>query len=89
MDASVTQASDGSGEIWFFSPDNVELVVKVLDACGLEGFDNYWVFTPGLTNLGVTVTVTDTKSGTEKVYENKASDPFEPVLDTAAFQTCP
>ncbi len=88
-DASVTQLSDQSGEVWFFEPDNVELVVKVLDACGLAGFNNYWVFASGLTDRAVTITVTDTKTNTEKEYESDALEPFEPVLDTAAFQTCP
>lgn len=87
--AHATQASDDSGEFWFFDADNVEIVVKVLDACGIEGFNNYWVFSTGLTDLDVRLTVTDTKSGSEKTYESDGNEPFGPAIDTAAFQTCP
>ncbi|HYH47792.1 MAG TPA: hypothetical protein VEG34_19070, partial [Thermoanaerobaculia bacterium] len=40
--------SDGSGTFWFFSPANVELVVKVVDACA-PPFDRFWFFAAGLT----------------------------------------
>jgi hypothetical protein len=32
--AYAAQGSDDSGEFWFFGPDNVELLVKVIDGCG-------------------------------------------------------
>ncbi|MBI2212811.1 MAG: hypothetical protein HYU52_04120 [Acidobacteria bacterium] len=89
QNAHAVQKADASGEFWFFDAGNVELTVKVLDACGLGGFNNYWVFSSGLTDLDVTLTVTDTKTGAERVYENDGSGPFGPILDTAAFQTCP
>ena len=41
-----------SGYFWFFDAANIELVVKVLDACTLG---NFWVFAGGLTNVGVTL----------------------------------
>ncbi len=43
-----------SGYYWFFDDANVEIVIKVVDACGLAGFDNFWVFATGLTNVEVT-----------------------------------
>ncbi len=88
-EASVNQVSNESGEVWFFAPDNVELIVKVLDACGAAGFNNYWVFASGLTDRGVTFSVKDTKNGTEKEYSSTLHTPFPTILDTAAFQTCP
>lgn len=88
-DAHATEVSDDSGEFWFFNPGNVELIVKVLDACSLEGFGNFWVFSSGLTDRGVEISVTDTETGAEKEYESAALAPFAPILDTAAFQTCP
>src|SRR6476659_3513592 len=42
-----------TGAFWFFAPGNVELVVKVLDAC--TPFGRFWVFAAGLTNVEVTV----------------------------------
>jgi len=83
-----TQSSDDSGEFWFFGPDNVELVVKVIDGCD-SSFDSYWVFAAGLTNVGVQLTVTDTQSAVApKVYANPVGTDFAPILDSAAFDTC-
>ncbi len=88
-EANVNQVSNDSAEVWFFSPDNVEMLIKVLDACGLEGYNNYWVFASGLTNVGVTVGVKDTKTNAEVEYTTEPGEPFPTILDTAAFQTCP
>ncbi len=80
--------NNSSGEFWFFGSDNTELLVKVLDAC--DGtFNSFWVFAAGLTNVGVTLTVTDTQSGQIREYENLIGADYQPVLDTQAFQTCP
>src|SRR5262249_11938062 len=49
--------SDG-GAFWFFEPDNLELVVKVLDGCAVTG--RHWVFATGLTDVEVTLLVDDT-----------------------------
>ena len=50
-----------TGYFWFFSSTNVEMVVKVLNACGLNS--RYWVFAGGLTNVKVVITVTDSQTG--------------------------
>lgn len=76
-----------SAYFWFFSAGNVEVVVKVLNACSTGG--NYWVFAAGLTNVGVKLTVTDTFSGVSRTYTNPLGTPFAPVQDTSAFATCP
>jgi hypothetical protein len=76
-----------TGALWFFSAANLELLVKVLDGCALNG--QHWVFAAGLTNVGVIVTVTDTQTGAAKRYNNPAGVPFPPLQDTAAFGTCP
>lgn len=81
--------SDDSGELWFFSPDNTELIVKVLDACSHPDFNSFWVFAAGLTNVEVTLTVTDTATAASRVYDNPLGQPFQPILDTSAFMTCP
>jgi len=78
---------DDSGRFWFFNEDNTELTVKVLDACG--PFDRYWVFSSGLTNVEVRITVTDTQAGSVRRYFNPQGRAFQPVLDTSAFATCP
>lgn len=81
--------TEDTGYFRFFGPQNVELVVKVLDACALEGFNNYWVFAAGLTSVEVTLTVTDTQTNQTKVYFNPLGQAFQPVQDTSAFSTCP
>ncbi|MEO7795898.1 MAG: hypothetical protein ABIV06_14115 [Thermoanaerobaculia bacterium] len=83
------QSSDDSGEFWFFQADNVELLVKIIEGCG-SSLDAYWVFAAGLTNVGVQLTVTDTQSDVApKVYDNEVGTNFAPILDSAAFATCP
>lgn len=71
-----------TGYFWFFSPNNVELVVKVVDGRAFNGF--YWVFYGALSNVSYTVTVTDTQTGVVKVYPN-AEGTLASVADTAAF----
>lgn len=80
--------TDDSGYFYFFDRENVELTVKVLNGCAARP-PRYWVFLSGLTNVEVTVTVTDTRTGQVKVYTNPQGTAFRPVLDTRAFATCP
>jgi hypothetical protein len=68
-------------------PDNVEVVIKVLNGCPVNG--RYWVFAAGLTNVEIALTVTDTANGTAATYSNPAGSPFAPVQDVGAFATCP
>jgi hypothetical protein len=75
-----------TGYFTFFSATNVEVVVKVLDACGLNS--RYWVFAGGLTDVNVVLTVRDTVTGTAKVYTNPLGTAFQPIQDTDAFATC-
>ena len=82
----VEEVSDKTGLVWFFNPENKEMLVKVLDACST--FDTYWVFFAALTNVDFTVTVTDTVSGVVKEYSNPSGQAAEPVQDTLTFATC-
>ncbi len=79
--------SDHSGTFWFFSPDNVELIVKVIDACA-PPFERFWFFAAGLTNVEVEIAVEDIFSGETRRYSNAAGTAFQPIQDTAAFATC-
>lgn len=84
--AQAIRLSDGSGYFWFFAPDNIEVVTKVIDAC--EPFGRFWVFTSGLTNVEVTQTITDLASGEVVVKHNPMGQTFVTDLDTDAFATC-
>jgi len=82
----VAIASGDSGLFWFFSPANIELLLKVLDGCPVN--DRVWVFASSMTNVEFTLTVTDTVSGATRVYHNALGHAATPVTDTAAFTTC-
>ena len=82
------ELTSDTGYFWFFNDENVEIVLKVLDACG-PPFDRYWVFAAGLTDVEVDVTVTDMETGEVNVYHNPQRTPFRPIQDTSAFATCP
>jgi hypothetical protein len=87
-DGHGVKLTDATGYFWFFDNTNVEVIIKVLDAC-VAPYNHFWVFAGGLTNVAVTLTVTDTMNGTVKVYNNPQKTQFQPIQDTAAFNTCP
>ena len=75
-----------SGYFWFFDPDNAELIVKVLNGCSVN--QRYWFFSGGLTNVEVSITVTDTTTGEAKTYASAQGVPFAPIADTSALGNC-
>ena len=75
-----------TGTFWFFDEDNIEVLVKVLDACA--AFDAHWVFAAGLTDVEVRFEVTDSESGRSQVYTNDLGQKFRPVQDVSAFLGC-
>jgi phospholipase C len=79
---NLTYLSADSGAFWFFSPDNIDLVVKVLDGRSLNG--KFWVFYGSLTNEQFTLTVTDTVTGAQRTYTN-AQGQVSSGADTTAF----
>ena len=79
--------SDDSGLFYFFNPDNWELLVKVLDGCGVNG--HWWVFFAATTNVEFELRVTDTSTGEVVPYANPLGHRADAVTDTAAFATCP
>lgn len=73
-----------TGLLWFFSPGNVEVTVKVLDACALAG-GHWWVFLSSGSSVEYTVTVTDTRTGARREYSNDSGEQAPLVADTSAF----
>ncbi|KAA0254933.1 PKD domain-containing protein [Acidobacteria bacterium ACD] len=83
--AQAVPLTNDTGYFWFFGRDNVEVVIKVLDFCGVS---SAWaVYAAGLTDVGIVLTVTDTTTGAVKSYPNELGIPFVLVRD-AAFP-CP
>jgi len=81
--ASITP---NTGAFWFFDPSNLEVFVKILDACRSTG--SFDVYVNGLTHLGVTVTVTNVRTGTTKSFANPDGTPFSLLFDGSTF-ACP
>lgn len=75
--------TDETAYFYFFSRDNVEIVVKLLEGCSING--NFWVFASGLTDVGVELTVTDTQTGENQVYNNTLGQDFDLIKDLEAF----
>jgi virginiamycin B lyase len=81
---AVPQGSSGNtGYFWFFTEDTPEVTVKTIRGCAFNGDE--WFFAGGLTNLAVTLRVTDLETAQTKTYSTPAGPPFTPVHDTAAF----
>ena len=87
-DGNAVKLTGDTGYFWFFNAANVELVLKVLDACATP-FESFWVFAAGLTNVEVEIEVEDIESELVQIYFNPLDRPFEAIQDTAAFATCP
>ncbi|MYA08392.1 MAG: leucine-rich repeat domain-containing protein [Holophagales bacterium] len=75
--------TDSTGYMWFFSPGNVELVLKVLD--GRSFNDSWWFFASALSDVDYTVHVLDTDTGLSRTYTNNPDRPFCGFGDTSAF----
>lgn len=76
-----------TGYFWFFGSSNVEVIVKVLEGCTTNS--HRWVFASGLTNVYVSLTVTDVLTNTVKAYTNTQGTAFVPIQDTSAFTCSP
>jgi hypothetical protein len=81
------QLATDTGSFWFFSPTNLEMMVKALDGCPLN--NKKWFFGGGLTNVKVVTTITDLSTGAQNTYTNPQGTAFRPLQDTGAFATCP
>ncbi len=73
------------GVFWFFNRENPEVLLKVLPGCVVNGY--HWVFWSAGTNVRMVITVTDRRTGRQRVYQNPDLTPALPVTDTEAF-TC-
>jgi hypothetical protein len=85
--AEMVRLTDDSGYMWFFNSTNIEVVIKVLNACALN--NAYWVFAGGLTNVQVLITVTDSITGAFVQYQNPLNTTYQPIQDTNALDVCP
>ena len=80
--ATAHELTSDTGYFWFFREENVEVVVKILDGCAVNG--HYWLFAAGLTDVEVTISVRNLL-GSGDQWESPAGAAFAPIQDTAAF----
>ncbi len=85
--ATAAPLAGDSGLFWFFAPEILELAIKVIDGCQLN--DRFWVYTAGLTNVEVDLTVEDLLRNRSWSFHNPAGQAFPPILDSSALDTCP
>ena len=71
-----------TGAFWFFSANNVELVVKVVDGRPFNG--KFWVFIGSLTDVDYRVTIRDLSTDHVNTYVHEAGT-LQSFADTAAF----
>lgn len=76
-----------SGFFYFFDPANVELLVKIVNGCGLT--NSYWFFNAAASNVGLVYTVTDLQTCQSKSVTNPLGT-FASNGDVGFFPTsCP
>jgi ELWxxDGT repeat protein len=71
-----------TGAFWFFAPENVEVILKVLDGRPLN--DHHWVFYGALSSVEYALTVTDVQTGLTARYWNPSGQ-LASVADTTGF----
>jgi plastocyanin len=76
-----------SGLFYFFERSNAEMLVKVLDGCGVN--DSFWVYFAATTDLAFELEVVDTEADLVRRYSNPQGKPADTVADTGAFASCP
>ncbi|MEM9292235.1 MAG: LamG domain-containing protein [Acidobacteriota bacterium] len=79
--------NDDSGLFYYTNPNNWEILVKMLNACGIN--NHYWVFAASTTNVFYRMEVFDVVAGVNKIYFNYPGPPAPAITDTGAFATCP
>jgi 6-phosphogluconolactonase (cycloisomerase 2 family) len=78
-------ASD-SGLMYFFSANNWEVLIKVLDGCALN--ERFWVFAAGTTDVGYGLRVSDRLTGVGVAYRQPNGQIIPAITDTDALATC-
>lgn len=76
VDSGITQG----GAFAFRNPTNPEVLLKILDFCGLGGA-SYAVFFAATTDAGFSLTVDDPATGASVVYTNPELNPAQPVQE--------
>ncbi len=74
--------SSQSGLMYFFDRDNAEVLIKVLDGCGVNG--HRWVFVAPVTDLAFNLRV-ESPDGAVWTHTNRLGHTADAAADTSAF----
>ncbi len=75
--------TDVSGLLWFFNRDNVEVLVKVLNGCAVNG--HHWVYVSPVTDLAFNLSVTGPAGAGHWRHRNRQGEVGRTSADTFAF----
>jgi subtilisin family serine protease len=75
--------TDDSGLFWFFDAANLEMLVKVVDGCALNG--HRWIFAAATTDVEYELIVTEVPTGASRPYRNELGTASPAFTDTSAF----
>lgn len=76
-------ASAESGIVWFFSRENAEMLIKVLNGCAHNGYR--WVFVAPVTDVAFNLHVTSSR-GSRWIYRNRLGETAATSSDVTAFR---
>jgi hypothetical protein len=80
--------SADSGLFYFFSENNWEMLVKVLDGCAIN--QHYWVLAAATTDVGFRLEVRDLAAGgAPRVYSHPEGTAAPAIVDSQALGGCP
>ncbi len=79
--------SEQSGVLYFFDRNNAEVLIKVLDACVVNGYR--WVFVAPVTDLAFNLAVTPPGGGEPWTHSNNLGQTAATAGDTKAFACSP
>ena len=74
--------SSQSGLLYFFKPNNVEVLIKVLDGCGVNG--HRWVFVAPVTDLAFNLYV-ESHNGRRWTHRNRLGHTADTATEISAF----
>lgn len=81
--------TNSAGYFFFFDPTNIEVPIKVLNACAGGVPASHWVFAAGLTNFAIQISVVDLYTGIIKTYQNQLGNTFNTIIDQSTPFPCP
>ena len=84
--AQAVSLTGDTGYFWFFSANNVEITLKVVDGRAFNGF--FWAFYAALSDVAYTITITDMDTGAVRTYSNPQGT-LASVADVIAFAGAP